>query len=188
MRQPLQASIFFSARRTSRRGEVHSASGFFPNIPPSGTFDVSLTTADQPQMFYRLAQVVYPGPVYTPDSMAGSQMIMNFPNGEVLELNFDQNGTGTSRHRPNGTSDYTTGQIASYIWTPDAYKGSFLRVASTNIGTNAFLPVFTSSGGGTVRVNKESINHPIHLGSHLGRCTDDGNGGERLDRHQNVDE
>lgn len=108
--------------------------------PPNTDLDVSSSAVGSAH-FYRVAQVAYPGPLFTPPSVAGNTLQLNFTVGlsGTLVLSFNNSG--------GGTSNYMGGTITSYEWEQEAYRGQLLCYTTTLV---PFLlnHVFTSSTGG----------------------------------------
>ncbi len=117
----------------------------YVTTPPAGDLDVT-ATAGQAKHFYRIPQIAYAGPLYTPPSHFNKTLTLNF-NGGIGTIIFVFDGTGL------GTSNYvgsSTGTITSSSWTQEAYRAQ-LVVQSTNLVPFVLSLAFTSAGGGTFR-------------------------------------
>lgn len=114
--------------------------GLYVTSPPSSDLDVTSSAAGLAH-FYRVAQVAYPGPLFTPPSVAGTTLQLNFTVGAsgTLQFNFDNSG--------GGTTSYSGGTITSYSWSQEAYRGQ-LVCYSTTLVPFVLSHVFTSSSGG----------------------------------------
>jgi peptidyl-prolyl cis-trans isomerase A (cyclophilin A) len=104
---------------TWARGELR----FDTNAAPAATVDVTAISTGAPVQYFNLAQVTYPGPVYTPISVTGMSFHMFFT---ASTTRFDHvlggNGTGTWRYVTAGGVT-NQGNIALYDWSPSAYAG-----------------------------------------------------------------
>jgi cyclophilin family peptidyl-prolyl cis-trans isomerase len=119
--------------------------GLYVAPPPSSDLDVT-SSAVGSSHFYRVAQVAYPGPLFTPPSLFGSTMQLTFTSGTTgtLTLSFNNSGGGTT------TAGANTGTITSYTWAQEAYRGQ-LVCQSTNLFPLVLSHVFTSAGGGSFK-------------------------------------
>jgi cyclophilin family peptidyl-prolyl cis-trans isomerase len=121
---------------------TRSRIGLYVTPPPSTDLDVT-NSATGPAHFFRVAQVAYPGPLYTPATVAGSTLQLTFTTGASgsLALAFNNAGGGTTN------LDGSLGTITAYNWTQEAYRGQ-LVCQSTNVLPLVLSHVFTSSAGG----------------------------------------
>ena len=117
----------------------------YVTTPPAGDLDVT-ATAGQAKHFYRIPQIAYAGPLYTPPSHFNKTLTLNFNGGGgTIIFVFDGTGLGTCNYV--GSS---TGTITSSSWTQEAYRAQ-LVVQSTNLVPFVLSLAFTSAGGGTFR-------------------------------------
>jgi len=116
--------------------------GLYITPPPSTDLDVTASATGNAH-FYRVAQVDYPGPLFTPPSLANSTMTLTFTSGAsgTLTLSFNNAGGGTTNTGGNA------GSITSYTWAQEAYRGQ-LVCQSTNVFPLVLSHAFTSSAGG----------------------------------------
>ena len=119
--------------------------GLYVATPPATDLDVTASAAGQASQFYRVPQIAYPGPIFTPPSVANSKIVMSLNGGGTIEWTFNNAGGGTSVYNTN-----SSGTIVSYSWTQEAYRGrSYVR--STNLVDLQVNHVFTSASGGTFK-------------------------------------
>jgi peptidyl-prolyl cis-trans isomerase A (cyclophilin A) len=102
--------------------------GLYEKAPPAGDFDVS-AEAGQSRYFFRVPEIAYPGPIYTPLTLRNSTVTMTFTgvnlNGAVVTYAYNGTGTGTWSVSGGGS-----GQIgADSTWNQEAYRGSMLAYA-----------------------------------------------------------
>lgn len=130
-------TLFDSANLQTWNG---SRIALYVTPPPNNDLDVS-SSAVGPAHFYRVAEVAYPGPIYTPPSVAGNTLQLNFTVGisGTLVLAFNNSG--------GGTSSYMGGTITSYEWAQEAYRGQLLLYTTTLVPFS-LNHVFTSPTGG----------------------------------------
>jgi cyclophilin family peptidyl-prolyl cis-trans isomerase len=121
---------------------TRSRIGLYVTPPPSTDLDVT-NSATGPAHFFRVAQVAYPGPLYTPATVDDSTLQLTFTTGASgsLTLAFNNAGGGTTN------LDGSPGTITAYNWTQEAYRGQ-LVCQSTNVLPLVLSHVFTSSAGG----------------------------------------
>jgi cyclophilin family peptidyl-prolyl cis-trans isomerase len=122
--------------------------GLYVTTPPSGVLDVTTSAVDQGAHFYRVPQIAYPGPLYTPPLLLGAQLHLTFSTGELLDLLFNNAGGGTSAlTTSNGTS---SGTITQYTWSQEAYRGQ-LVCQTSNLFPLVLSHVFGGATGGTFK-------------------------------------
>jgi peptidyl-prolyl cis-trans isomerase A (cyclophilin A) len=128
---------------------TRSKVGLYVTPPPIGDLDVT-GSATGSAHFYRVAQIAYPGPLFTPPSVAGSTLRLTFTSGAsaTLTLAFNNAGGGTTiLQDASGTSN---GSITSYSWGQEAYRGQ-LVCQSTNLVPLVFSHVYSSAAGGVFK-------------------------------------
>lgn len=113
--------------------------------PPTEALDVTETTIGQSRHFYRVPQIAYPGPIYTPPSVWSKTLRFEIANGPTLILAFNATGGGTLERLDNNT----TGDITDASWTQDAYRGTLL-VFSTNLFPLLVYCVFDTRESGAI--------------------------------------
>lgn len=120
--------------------------GLYVSAPPSSDLDVT-SSATGSTHFYRVAQVAYPGPLFTPPSVTENTLQLNFTSGAegaILSVAFNNAGGGTTNLNGN------VGAITGYTWTQEAYRGQ-LVLQSTNVAPLVLSLVFTNSTSGTFK-------------------------------------
>jgi len=119
--------------------------GLYVSTPPTVDLDVTASAVGQSQ-FYRIPQITYPGPIFTPPTVSGGtlSLIFNGTNSLVIALNTSGGGTLNL----NNGNPITA--ITQYTWNQEAYRGS-LYVTSNNIVPLYIHHVFTSATGGTIK-------------------------------------
>lgn len=122
--------------------------GLYVTAPPSGDLDVTASAIGQPNHFYRVPEIAYPGPIFTPASLAGTELRLNLTSGETVTFAFNNAGGGTSAYNDGQTT--TNGTIQRFTWTQEAYRGQ-LYCESTNLVPLMINDVFTSSFAGTFK-------------------------------------
>jgi cyclophilin family peptidyl-prolyl cis-trans isomerase len=123
--------------------------GLYIANPPTANLDVS-STAGQPRHFYRVPQIAYPGPIYTPLSVAGSTLTLNVTGAGTVVYAFSASGTGgTCTFTPTGGSP-TSGAITGYQWLQEAYRGR-IYVESVNLVPILAECVFDTAAGGSFK-------------------------------------
>ena len=128
--------------------------GVAPVVAPR---DVSAVTAGKVMKFFNVARVQYPDAIFTPPSVVGKQLsLANVSSAGTFALVFALAGatSGSFSLTPTGQAA-VNGQVTSYIWDQEAYRG---RLSATISGLSAgndpitranISYVFTSSAGGT---------------------------------------
>ena len=128
--------------------------GLHVTAPPSTDVDVTPFAAGKAQQFYRVPQIAYPGPLFTPPSLLGKRLRFNLSSGEIIEYVFnsaDNGGTSTL----TTSSGTTNGTFTTHSWTQEAYRGR-LFLGTTNVAPLTFQTVFGSDGGGTFKGSNQS--------------------------------
>lgn len=114
-------------------------------VAPAPSTDLDVTnSAIGPAHFYRVAQVAYPGPLFTPPSVAGGTLQIFFDGGGTLILNPNSAGTGT------GSFDGNSLVITSYTWSQEAYRALF-DCRTDELVRLVLSLVFTSANAGNFR-------------------------------------
>jgi len=115
----------------------------FHTAPPPPSPVVPVDTMGELE-FCAAAEVLYPGPLFTPEDIAGARFLD--PNGNALDVQFDAAGTGGTVSVENGQF---FGNITFVDWVVEAYRGVLLIVH------DGFTPpamcvnfVFTAAGSG----------------------------------------
>jgi cyclophilin family peptidyl-prolyl cis-trans isomerase len=116
--------------------------------PPATDLDVSAGAAGQSRRFYRVPEIAYPGPLFTPPLLIGRQMHLVLSPTETLDLVFTSATGGTSNYTSSQGS--TPGTITNYTWTQEAYRGR-LFVQTNNLFPISVSNVFASDAGGTYK-------------------------------------
>jgi peptidyl-prolyl cis-trans isomerase A (cyclophilin A) len=117
--------------------------GLYATAPLPGDLDVTTTAAGQAKQFYRVAQIAYPGPLYTRASVAGATISMQLTNGDNLLLTLNQAGGGVTNY--NGV----LGVITQATWLQEAYRGQLS--CYSNLPPLVIGYDFTSATGGTFK-------------------------------------
>jgi cyclophilin family peptidyl-prolyl cis-trans isomerase len=119
--------------------------GLYVTTPPAGDLDVT-ATAGQAKHFYRVPQIAYPAPLYTPPSHFNKTLTLNFNAGlGTVIYTFDGTGLGSCNYVGN-----SNGTITSSTWTQEAYRAQIV-VQSTNLVPFVLSLAFTSANGGVFR-------------------------------------
>jgi peptidyl-prolyl cis-trans isomerase A (cyclophilin A) len=123
--------------------------GLYISAPPVSDLDVTSFATGKLRQFFRVPQIMYSGPIFTPPAVANSKLVLNLSGGGgTIEWTFNNTGGGTSLYAANQQNP--NGSIVSYSWTQEAYRGrSYVR--STNVVDLQLSHVFTSAGGGTFK-------------------------------------
>jgi cyclophilin family peptidyl-prolyl cis-trans isomerase len=120
----------------------------YTTLPPATDLDVSAGAFGQSRRFYRVPEIAYPGPLFTPPSLIGKQMHLVLSPTETLDLVFTSATGGTSNYTSSTGS--TPGTITNYTWTQEAYRGR-LFVQTNNLFPISTSNVFASDAGGTYK-------------------------------------
>lgn len=144
-----QGSEYFVYRSANLATWTSQRLGLYVSTPPTGDVDVTASATGQASQFYRVPQIAYPGPIFTPPSLANSKMVLTF-SGQTIEWTFNNAGGGTSVYPSNPDPQKVNGIITGYSWTQEAYRGrSYVR--SSNVVDLQINHVFTSATGGTFK-------------------------------------
>ncbi|HEX5176421.1 MAG TPA: peptidylprolyl isomerase [Chthoniobacteraceae bacterium] len=122
--------------------------GLYVSTPPATDLDVSAGASGQSRRFYRVAEITYPGPLFTPPSLIGKQMHLVLSSTETLDLVFTSPTGGTSNYTTSQGS--TAGTITNYTWTQEAYRGR-LFVQTTNVVALSISNVFVTDATGSFK-------------------------------------
>ena len=121
--------------------------GLYSSPPLQADFDVT-ATAGNTRYFYRVPEVAYPAPIYTPLTLRNSSVALTFTgqnlNGAVVQLNYAAAGTGT--YTVNSASPGTIG--ANSTWSQEPYRGLMLAIPSNFYPLQLTL-IFNTAGSGT---------------------------------------
>ncbi len=120
--------------------------GLYVTSPPVGNQDVTASATGQGAHYYRVAQVAYPGPVYTPMALSGMTVDVSFTGGGSLTLNINALGGGTSNYNNGGS----IGAFGTHSWLQEAYRGQ-LYVDTSDLVPLLFNFVFNSATAGTFK-------------------------------------
>lgn len=119
--------------------------GLYVSTPPTADLDVTATAVGQNQ-FYRIPQITYPGPIFTPPTVSGATFNLTFNGSNSLVIALNTSGGGTL----NLNNGNPTTTITQYTWNQEAYRGS-LYVTSGALVPLYIHHVFTSATGGTIK-------------------------------------
>jgi peptidyl-prolyl cis-trans isomerase A (cyclophilin A) len=139
---------------------ARSRVGLYVNAPPAENWDVS-SLAGQTRHFFRVPEVAYPGPIFTPMSLGGRTLTMNLGGGTVVTLVFGAVSGGTSNLVPSDP-ETANGTISNSTWTQEAYRGQLL-VQTTNIVPLVVSLVFNDAGSGTLKGTAYPINNQFPI-------------------------
>lgn len=120
--------------------------GLYVSTPPTADIDLSATATGQSH-FYRVPQITYPGPLYTPPTVAGGTLSLAINGGNTLVITLNASGVGGTENLNNGA---VITQIVSYVWTQDPYRGALFVTSEALVPFNIYH-VFTSATGGTFK-------------------------------------
>ena len=116
--------------------------------PPADDLDVTSMTAGRNQQFFRVPQIAYPAPLFTPATLFSSQVRLNLGNGQTLDLFFNPTGGGTDTLTNSQGS--SSGTIERYTWLQEAYRGQ-LTCEMDNVVPIVVSLVFATAGDGTFK-------------------------------------
>lgn len=121
--------------------------GFFHTAPPAADFDVT-ATAGQTRYFYRVPEIVYAAPIYSPGTLRSSTVTVTITGGKyagnVVAYAFNSAGTGTCVL--NGNSSGTISPDST--WTEGGpFRGTMLAFSSNVLPMQLLLSFRNGSGG-----------------------------------------
>jgi peptidyl-prolyl cis-trans isomerase A (cyclophilin A) len=119
--------------------------GIYTTIAPDDYIDVTPTTTGQSRFFYRVPQISYPAPLYTPQGIAGATLTLNTNVGTIKYI-FNAAGTAATCTYNNGTP----GAVTNASWMQEAYRGRF-SAEQTNIVPIQADCAFTTASSGVIK-------------------------------------
>ena len=127
--------------------------GLYVTTPPTIDLDVTASAAGKARHFWRVPQIAYPGPLFTPPSLIGKRLRLTLTSGELLEYTINSTGGGTSMLTT--TQGTTSGTFTTHSWLQEAYRGRF-SCATTNITPITVSLVFANETSGTFKGSTQS--------------------------------
>lgn len=119
--------------------------GIYTAVAFTDDIDVTPTTTGQSRFFYRVPQISYPAPLYTPQGIAGATLTLN-TNAGTIKYIFNAAGTAATCTYNNGTP----GTVTNASWTQEAYRGRFYA-EQTNIVPIQSDCAFTTASSGVIK-------------------------------------
>ncbi len=103
--------------------------------------------ANEPQQFFRMAQVQYPASTLAPRNVLGRTLTLNFSGGETLVVTFNSSGAGTF------TLNGSPGNVTDYDWLQEPYRGFLSPIIYSNVDPMVLRLDFQTGTSGTFAGN-----------------------------------